>query len=103
MKIIQENQFVIEPVSDTSNLYNLTFYKRVKKQSTGQYEMELGNTLYGLTLASVISRIAKHRTAKKYEEENISFITYLKELNKSYKEILAFCKESLPEKFDTGE
>ena len=83
--VIKENDFVLEPVSDDSNFWNLTFYKRVKKRETGKFEMELGDTLYGLPLSSCLIRIAKHRSAKKYEEQNISLIEFLKDYQKNYK------------------
>ncbi len=100
---IQEPDFILEPVSDDSNFYNLIFYKRVKKRDTGQYETELGNPIYGITLSNALSRVAKSRTAKKYAESVISIKEYLRELNSSYKEIVKLCKDELPEKFDTGE
>ena len=43
------------------------------------------------------------RTAKKYAEEKVSLLEYLKQLQKEYEEIVKLCRESLPEKFDTGE
>lgn len=83
--------------------YNLTFNKRVKKRDTGQYAIEPGDTLYGLTLASAIERIVKHRTAKKWGEENISLKEYLKEYKKQHNEMIRLCAETPPENFDTGE
>lgn len=100
---IQESDFILEPVSDDSMFYNLIFYKRVKKRDTGQYEIELGNPIYGITLSNALCRIARKRTAVKYAESNIRLFDYLKELNKSYKDILSICKDESPEKFDTGE
>jgi len=103
MKIVEENKFVLEPVSDTSDLFNLTFYKRVKKRDTGQYAVEPGDTLYGLTLSSALRRIAKHSVAKKYEDQNLTIKQFLKEYQKVYAETVELCRETLPEKFDTGE
>lgn len=100
---IVEKDFKLVPVSDDSSLWNLNFMKRVKKRDTGEYVMELGDTLYGLTLSSALLRIAKHRTAKKYAEDNISLFQFLKDYQKSYKEMVKLCRESLPEDFDTGD
>lgn len=100
---IQEPDFIMEPVDETSDLFNLVFYKRVKKRSTGNYELELGTPLYGLTLYSALQRIAKHRVIKKYEEANISLKQFLKEYQLAYKEIVKLCRECLPENFDTGD
>lgn len=100
---IIEKDFTMEPVAEDSNLYNLTFNKRVKKRDTGQYAIEPGNPLYGLTLYSCLIRIAKHRVAKKYENANITLFEYLKELQSNYRQIVKLCRESLPDKtFDSG-
>lgn len=92
--IIKEPDFILKQVSDDSNLYDLTFMKKVKKRDTGNYEIEPGDTLYGLSLSSVLNRIIKHRTAKKYTEDNITLKQYLKELNVQYNELLNLCKEN---------
>ena len=100
---IEEKDFIMEDVAPDSNKWNLTFYKRVKKRETGKFELELGDTLYGLTLSNALMIIAKHRVAKKYEEENISLKEFLNDYQKSYREIIKLCRESIPEHFDTGD
>jgi hypothetical protein len=100
---IEEKDFVLEPVSSDSNLFDLRFYKKVKKRDTGKFEIELGDPLYGLTLSSALQRIAMRRTAKKYEEENITLSTYLKELIKNQAELRKLVGDETPEKFDTGD
>lgn len=102
MKII-EADFTMELSSPDSERYDLTFNKKVKKRDTGKYEIEPGNTLYGLTLSHCLNRIAHHRTAKKFEEDNITLKEFLKEFQINYKQLVKLCRESLPEKFDTGE
>ena len=100
---IEEKDFVMEDVSPDSDKWDLAFYKRVKKRDTNEYAIELGDKLYGLSLSSCLRRIAKHRIAKKYEEENLNLRQFLKEYQLAYKEIVKLCRETLPEKFDTGE
>lgn len=100
---IVEKDFVMTPSSFDSDRFDLRFFKRVKKRDTGKFETELGDPLYGLTLASAIRRIAHKRTAAKYEEANVTLFEYLKELNSNYEKMVKLCKESLPEKFDTGD
>ncbi len=100
---IEEKDFVLEPVNSDSNLFDLRFYKRVKKRDTGKFEIELGDPLYGLTLTSALQRIAMRRTAKKYEEDNITLFTYLKELLKNQAELRKLLSEEPPENFDTGD
>lgn len=100
---IEEKDFVLEPVSNDSNLFDLRFYKKVKKRDTGKFETELGDPLYGLTLSSALQRIAMRRTAKKYEEENITLQTYLKALLRNQAELRKLVGDETPEKFDTGD
>lgn len=102
MKIV-EPDFILERSGPESERYDLTFMKKVKKRDTGKFEIEPGNTLYGLTLSHCLNKIAHHRTAKKWSEDNATLKEFLKELDKNYKELLNLCKEVPPEKFDTGE
>lgn len=102
MKIV-EPDFIMERSGSDSEKYDLTFMKRVKKRDTGKYEIEPGNTLYGLTLPHCLNKIAHKRTAKKWEEDNVTLKEFIKELQRNYNELLKLCKEEPPEKFDTGE
>ena len=102
MKIV-EPDFIMERSGPDSERYDLTFMKRVKKRDTGKYEIEPGNTLYGLTLSHCLNKIAHKRTAKKWEEDNVTLKEFMKELQRNYNELLKLCKEEPPEKFDTGE
>jgi len=102
MKIV-EPDFTMEPADINSERYNLTFNKRVKKRDTGKFEIEPGNTLYSLTLSHCLNRICHHRTAKKWGEDNTTLKEFLKEFQKNYKELVKLCRETIPEKFDTGE
>ena len=101
MKIV-EPDFIMESSGDNER-YDLTFMKKVKKRDTGKYEIEPGNTLYGLTFSHCLNKICHHRTTKKFEEDNITLKDFLKEFQINYREIVKLCRESLPEDFDTGE
>ena len=102
MKIV-EPDFTMELSDEESSRFNLIFNKKVKKRDTGKFEIEPGPPLYGLTLSSCLNRIAHYRTAKKYAEDNITLKEFLKEFQFNYKELVKLCRETLPEKFDTGE
>lgn len=102
MKIV-EPDFIMEYSGSDSDRLDLTFMKKVKKRDTGKFEIEPGNTLYGLTLSRCINKIIHHRTAKKWEEDNITLKEFLREFQKQYRELIKLCRETLPEKFDTGE
>ena len=100
---IVESDFTMKPSNSNSDKFDLVFNKRVKKRDTGEYAIEPGDPLYGLTLSHALQKIAHHRVAKKYEDANISLKEFLKEYQLAYREIVKLCRESLPEKFDTGE
>lgn len=91
---IVEPDFTMTPSSKNTDRYDLVFMKRVKKRDTGKFEIEPGDPLYGLTLSYALRVIAHHRVAKKYEDENISLRTFMKEYLDAYKEIVKLCKES---------
>ena len=101
MRIV-EDDFIMEPADEVSSRYNIRFSKKVKKRATGEYAIEFGDPLYGMTLSSCLNLIAHHRTAKKFEEKNVTLKEFLVEFNKNYKVLLKLCKESLPENLDTG-
>ena len=100
---IEEPDFFMEPSDETSARFDLCFMKRVKKRDTGKFEIEPGDKLYGLTLSSCLNRIVHHRTNKKFAEDNVTLKEFLKEYQRNYADIVKLCRETLPEKFDTGE
>lgn len=102
MKIV-EPDFIMEPSGPDSERYDLTFMKKVKKRDTGKFEIEPGNTLYALTFSHCLNKIVHKRTAKKWEEDNVTLKDFMKEFQNNYREIVKLCRETLPEKFDTGE
>lgn len=94
---------VLTPVSEDSALFDLRFYKNVKKRESRQIERELGSPLYGLTLYHAIKRICSYKLNKKYKEKTIELKQYVSELRKEEEALRKFLYEQLPEKFDTGE
>lgn len=99
---IVEKDFILRPSDSDCSSFDLIFMKKVKKRDTGKFEIEPGDPLYGLSLSHALLRIARKRTAKKFEEENITLRQFLQEFHKQHDEIIKLCKESLPEKFNTG-
>lgn len=102
MEIIFEDA-VLTPVAEDSPLFDLRFYKNVKKRDTGEIVKELGSPLYGLTLYSAVKRIASFKLGKKYQNAVIELKDYVNELRKEENSLRKYLNEKLPEKFDTGE
>lgn len=94
---------VLTPVADDSPLFDLRFYKKVKKRDTGHFEKELGSPLYGLTLYSAIKRIASYRNNTKYKDKVVELKQYVNNLIKEEEILRKYLNETLPENFDTGE
>ena len=102
MEVVFEDA-VLTPVADDSPLFDLWFWKKVKKRDTGEFVKELGSPLYGLTLYSAIKRICSYRLSKKYQDSTVELKEYVRELRKEEEALRKYLKEELPEKFDTGE
>jgi hypothetical protein len=102
MEITYEDA-VLTPVAEDIPLFDLRFYKNVKKRDTGQVERELGSPLYGLTLYHALKRICSYKMNKKYQEKTIELKQYIKELRQEEEKLRKYLNEQLPEKFDTGE
>jgi len=100
MRIVEED-FVIEPCG--LGLFDLTFKKKVKDKETGEIQIKDLKPAYGCSLASCVSRVVKHRVHSKFESESVYLLEALKEIIRLDEEFVKLCKESLPEKFDTGE
>ena len=94
--IIEEKDFRLVPISDTSSSFDLSFKKIVNKGKVGERE-EWGSPIYGIDLGSAIERIIMHRAAAKYPEDTvISLKTYLIEFKKMWKEIRDLCHKKEP-------
>lgn len=98
MQIIEED-FAMKPCS--YGLFDLVFLNKVKDEE-GKIQIKPSKPIYGCSLASCIKRINKHRLNTKFESEKIYLLEALNEIIKLDKEIIDLCKESIPEKFDTG-
>lgn len=92
---IEDYDFKLEPVSDDSALWDLSFKKIVNKGKVNERE-DFSSPLYGLPLNGAIRRIINHRIIAKHKEEVISMKTYFKEYHILWDEILALCKEKKP-------
>ena len=76
--IIEEADFRAEQISDDSIFWDLNLI-RTKKKKDGTVVEELGNTIYGLPLDSVIKRVAANRIARKYKDKAITMKQYLED------------------------
>ena len=84
--IIEEPDFRAEQIEDGSTFWDLNLIK-TKKKRDGTIVQELGNTIYGIPLDSVIKRIAANRIARKHNDEAITMMQYLDEWKKEIEKL----------------
>lgn len=80
--IIQGNFYRIEPVNDTSPLWDLYLLRKVNSKTNPREEFQLEG--YGMPLDSAISRIIRYAINSKYGKDEI---TTLKEYLNVFKQI----------------
>lgn len=82
--IIEEPDFRAEQIEDGSIFWNLNLI-RTKKKRDGTIVEELGDTIYGMPLDSVLKRVVANRIARKHKEEAITMKQYLDEWKEQMK------------------
>lgn len=80
--IIQGNFYRIEPINDTSPLWDLYLLRRVNSKTNPREEFQLEG--YGMPLDSAIGRIIRYAINSKYGKDEI---TTLKEYLNVFKQI----------------
>lgn len=80
--IIQGNFYRIEPINDTSPLWDLYLLRKVNSKTNPREEFQLEG--YGMPLDSAIGRIIRYAINSKYGKDEI---TTLKEYLNAFKQI----------------
>ena len=80
--IIQGNFYRIEPINDTSPLWDLYLLRKVNSKTTPREEFQLEG--YGMPLDSAIGRVIRYAINSKYGKDEI---TTLKEYLNVFKQI----------------
>lgn len=80
--IIQGNFYRIEPINDTSSLWDLYLLRKVNSKTNPREEFQLEG--YGMPLDSAIGRIIRYAINSKYGKDEI---TTLKEYLNVFKQI----------------
>lgn len=86
--IIQGNFYRIEPINDTSPLWDLYLLRKVNSKTNPREEFQLEG--YGMPLDSAIGRIIRYAINSKYGKDEI---TTLKEYLNVFKQIQEEIKE----------
>ena len=89
--IIEEKDFRLIPVSETSELFDLEVLYTVNKGKDNERE-EFRNVAYGIPLEAAIKRITQYRIANKFEGV-IGLAAYLNEYKTIVEEIKQLCSQ----------
>ena len=89
--IIQEEDFKLESVSDSSLFFDLELLHTVKPKG-GEERQEFKVAGYGLQLGTAIKKIIQYRISSKYKYKALSMAEYMKEFRKIYQDINKVCE-----------
>lgn len=90
MIVIEESDFKLTQVADSSNFWDLELLYTVKPKGKESRE-EFKVAGYGMTMETCIKRIINHRIAKKHPEA-IDMKTYFAEYKQALKEVSELCQ-----------
>lgn len=91
--IIEEKDFRLTPVNDSSPMFDLELLHIVKPKC-GEPREEFKVAGYGLPLEAVIKRIISFRIQSKRGDETISLKEYLEDYKQIQKEIKEICMQN---------
>ena len=88
--VIEEKDFKLTPVSDSSINFDLELLYKVQPREK-EARMEFKNVAYGINLDHAIHRIAQYRVSQKHKDEAITLLTYFKEFKEELDSLKALC------------
>jgi hypothetical protein len=91
--IIEEKDFRLTPVNDSSPMFDLELLHIVKPKG-GEPREEFKVAGYGLPLEAVVKRIISFRIQSKRGDETISLKEYLEDCKQIQKEIKEICMQN---------
>ena len=89
--VIEEEDFKLTPVSDSSVNFDLELLYKVQPRGK-EARMEFKNVAYGINLAHAIHRVAQYRVNQKHKNEAITLLTYFKEFKEELDSLKALCE-----------
>ena len=88
--IIEENDFRLIPVSDSSLQYDLELLYKIQPKGK-EARLEFKNVAYGVGLEYAIKKIAHYRGYSKHNEEAIKLKTDFKEFKEELDSLKTLC------------
>lgn len=84
--IIEEKDFRLESVDDSSPFFDLDLLKTIKPRGK-ETRQEFKNVAYGITIENAIKRIAQYRISNNHKDEAITLQTYFNEFKEEIKNL----------------
>lgn len=85
--VIQGNFYRIEPINDSSPLYDLYLLRTIKSKTNPRDEFQLEG--YGMPLESAIGRVIRFAINSKYKDSILSLKEYLEEYERTRNNLFA--------------
>lgn len=88
--VIEEKDFRLTPISDSSPKYDLELLYKVQPKGKDA-RLEFKNIAYGIGIEYAIKKIAHYRVCCKHKEEAIRLLTYFKEFKEELDSLKTLC------------
>lgn len=86
--IIEEKDFRLTPVSETSPMFDLELLYTVRPRGK-EARQEFKNVAYGISLESALKKVIQYRVSCKHDTTNLE--TYLKDFREELDSLKALC------------
>lgn len=87
---IEEKDFRLIPISDSSPQYDLELLYKIQPKGK-EPRFEFKNVAYGISLEYAIKKIAHYKVCCKHKEEAIKLLTYFKEFKEELDSLKTLC------------
>lgn len=88
--VIEEKDFKLTPVSDSSVYFDLELLYTIRPKGKEE-RLEFKNVAYGISLEAAVKKIAQYKVVCKHKDEAIKLLTYLSEFKKELDSIKELC------------
>lgn len=88
--IIEENDFKLIPISDSSPKFDLELLYKVQPRGK-ETRWEFKNVAYGISIDYAIKKIAHYRVCCNHKEEAIKILTYFEEFKRELDSLKILC------------
>lgn len=88
--IIEEKDFRLTPVDDSSPMFDLDLLYVIKPKGK-ESRLEFKNAGYGLSLQNAIKKVAHYRVTCNHKDEAVTLLAYFEEFKKELDSLKQLC------------